>query len=274
MEGRGRFPAHRLGVLSRGARPVAICSPVTASSPATGPRAPHVAVAPQSTAALFFVSILAAVDRAAREFNVDVLRNGPNEEADSSGQRPIVDAFLAHRVAALAISAPDERVRRRRGDSRLRLRFGRELHGLFHLRRRLRAGKRGHGHAKSRRRLHRPSRARLCGNLLTRVPCRPPRRPPVRHGRPRPLPRRGRKPTPTSKPRPARARPPTSIEPRSAAAPPMRCSRRTGAGSATTPSTHPPAGCTEKPHPAASTCRLNLPAHRFTRANAAAALPS
>ena len=49
------------------------------------------------------------MDRAAKEFGVEVLWNGPNEETDHSRQIQIVDAFVAQRVDALAISATDER---------------------------------------------------------------------------------------------------------------------------------------------------------------------
>ena len=64
---------------------------------------------PKATAHLFFVSIHGGVDRAAKEFGVEVLWNGPNEETDHSRQIQIVDAFVAQRVDALAISATDER---------------------------------------------------------------------------------------------------------------------------------------------------------------------
>lgn len=69
----------------------------------------RIAVVPKATAHLFFVSIHAGVDRAAREFGVQVLWNGPNEETDHSRQIQIVDAFIAQRVDAIAISATDER---------------------------------------------------------------------------------------------------------------------------------------------------------------------
>ena len=64
----------------------------------------RIAVVPQATAHLFFVSVHAGVDRAARECNVDGLWNGPNEETDSSRQIQIVDAFIA-RTAPLERAA-------------------------------------------------------------------------------------------------------------------------------------------------------------------------
>lgn len=73
------------------------------------PSRARIAVVPKATAHLFFVSIHEGVDRAAREFGVEVLWNGPNEETDHSRQIQIVDAFVAQRVDAIAISATDER---------------------------------------------------------------------------------------------------------------------------------------------------------------------
>ncbi len=68
-----------------------------------------IAVIPKATAHLFFVSIHAGVNQAAKEFGVEVLWNGPNEETEHTRQIQIVDAMVARRVDALAISATDER---------------------------------------------------------------------------------------------------------------------------------------------------------------------
>ena len=68
-----------------------------------------IGVVPKATSHLFFVSIHAGVDRAARDFQVNVLWNGPNEETDHARQIQIVDAMVTRRVDALAISATDER---------------------------------------------------------------------------------------------------------------------------------------------------------------------
>jgi ribose transport system substrate-binding protein len=68
-----------------------------------------IGVVPKATSHLFFVSVHKGVDNAAREFDVDVLWNGPNEETDHSRQIQIVDGMIARRVDALAISATDER---------------------------------------------------------------------------------------------------------------------------------------------------------------------
>ena len=64
---------------------------------------------PKATSHLFFVSIHAGVDQAARDFHVDVVWNGPQEETDFTRQIQIVDAMVTRHVDALAISATDER---------------------------------------------------------------------------------------------------------------------------------------------------------------------
>jgi ribose transport system substrate-binding protein len=67
-----------------------------------------IAVVPKATSHLFFVSIHAGVDAAAREFGVDVLWNGPREETEHDRQIQIVESMIAQHVDALAISATDE----------------------------------------------------------------------------------------------------------------------------------------------------------------------
>ena len=68
-----------------------------------------IGVIPKATSHLFFVSVHAGVDRAARDLHVDVIWNGPTDETDYTRQIEIVDAMVARQVDALAISATDER---------------------------------------------------------------------------------------------------------------------------------------------------------------------
>jgi ribose transport system substrate-binding protein len=68
-----------------------------------------IAVIPKATSHLFFVSVHAGVDQAARDLQVNVLWNGPTDETDYTRQIEIVDAMISRRVDALAISATDER---------------------------------------------------------------------------------------------------------------------------------------------------------------------
>jgi ribose transport system substrate-binding protein len=68
-----------------------------------------IAVIPKATSHLFFVSVHAGVQQAARDLHVNVLWNGPDNETDYTRQIEIVDAMVARRVDALAISATEER---------------------------------------------------------------------------------------------------------------------------------------------------------------------
>jgi len=67
-----------------------------------------IGVVPKATSHLFFVSVHAGVDQAARDLRVSVLWNGPYDETDYTRQIQIVDAMVARRVDGLAISATDE----------------------------------------------------------------------------------------------------------------------------------------------------------------------
>ena len=68
-----------------------------------------IGVVPKATSHLFFVSVHAGVDKAARDLRVNVLWNGPNDETDHTRQIQIVDSMIAQKVDGLAISATDER---------------------------------------------------------------------------------------------------------------------------------------------------------------------
>lgn len=68
-----------------------------------------IGVIPKATSHLFFVSIHAGVNKAAREFDAEIRWNGPNDETDHNRQIQILDAMIAQRVDAIAISATDER---------------------------------------------------------------------------------------------------------------------------------------------------------------------
>ncbi len=67
-----------------------------------------IGVIPKATSHLFFLSVHAGVDRAARDLHVDVVWNGPQNETDYARQIEIVDAMVTRQVSAIAISATDE----------------------------------------------------------------------------------------------------------------------------------------------------------------------
>lgn len=69
----------------------------------------RIGVIPKATSHLFFVSIHAGVDQAAKDFGVEVLWNGPHEETDHSRQIQILESMVAQKLDAIAISATDER---------------------------------------------------------------------------------------------------------------------------------------------------------------------
>ena len=66
-----------------------------------------IAVIPKATSHLFFVSVHAGVRAAERDFGVETLWNGPEQETDYSRQIQITDAMVARGVDAIAISATD-----------------------------------------------------------------------------------------------------------------------------------------------------------------------
>jgi len=68
-----------------------------------------IGVVPKATSHLFFVSIHAGVDQAAKDLGVEVQWNGPNEETDHARQIQIVDSMVTQHLSAIAISATDER---------------------------------------------------------------------------------------------------------------------------------------------------------------------
>jgi len=68
-----------------------------------------IGVIPKATSHMFFVSVHAGVDQAAKDLKVDVLWNGPQNETDFARQIEIVDSMIAQQVSAIAISATDER---------------------------------------------------------------------------------------------------------------------------------------------------------------------
>jgi ribose transport system substrate-binding protein len=67
------------------------------------------AVIPKANADLFFVTIHAGANDAARKMGVALLWNGPDHETDYGRQIQIVDAMITQRVDGLAISATDDR---------------------------------------------------------------------------------------------------------------------------------------------------------------------
>jgi ribose transport system substrate-binding protein len=66
-----------------------------------------IAVVPKSTSHLFWVSVEAGAMAAGKDFNVDILWNGPPSETDYARQVQIVDSMIARQVDGLAVAAQD-----------------------------------------------------------------------------------------------------------------------------------------------------------------------
>jgi ribose transport system substrate-binding protein len=86
---------------------VVLCLAVLALSSCQQRTKKLIGVVPKATSHLFFMSVHAGVRAAERDFNVEVLWNGPREETEYSRQIEIVDSMIARHVDALAISATD-----------------------------------------------------------------------------------------------------------------------------------------------------------------------
>lgn len=69
----------------------------------------RLAIIPKANADLFFLTIHAGAQEAARKMDVDITWSGPDQETDYGRQIQIVDAMIARRVDGLAISATDDR---------------------------------------------------------------------------------------------------------------------------------------------------------------------
>lgn len=67
----------------------------------------RIAVIPMGRAHLYWQSIHAGAEKAARELNVEIVWNGPATETDYSGQLQIADAMINQRVDAIAIAPID-----------------------------------------------------------------------------------------------------------------------------------------------------------------------
>ncbi len=67
-----------------------------------------IAMVPKGRAHLFWQSVHAGANSAAREANVDIVWNGPASETDFNGQLQIVDAMINQQVDAIALAPIDK----------------------------------------------------------------------------------------------------------------------------------------------------------------------
>ena len=73
----------------------------------TGRRRKRIAVIPKSVSHLFWVSVQKGAEAAGKEFDVEIIWNGPAAETDITRQIQIVDAMIAQRVDGIAIAAAE-----------------------------------------------------------------------------------------------------------------------------------------------------------------------
>jgi ribose transport system substrate-binding protein len=69
----------------------------------------RIAVIPKAVSHLFWVSVHTGCVAAAKEYNLELLWNGPASETDYSRQIQIVDSMVAQRVDGIAIAASERR---------------------------------------------------------------------------------------------------------------------------------------------------------------------
>jgi ribose transport system substrate-binding protein len=67
----------------------------------------RIAVIPKATSHLFWVSVQAGAMAAGKEFNLEILWNGPPTETDFNRQIQIVDSMIAQRVDGIALAASE-----------------------------------------------------------------------------------------------------------------------------------------------------------------------
>ena len=66
-----------------------------------------IAVIPKATSHMFWLTVQQGAFDAGREFNVDILWNGPATETDFSRQIQIMDSMIAQHVDGIALAAGD-----------------------------------------------------------------------------------------------------------------------------------------------------------------------
>lgn len=75
----------------------------------SGTRRRRIAVIPKATSHLFWVAVHEGADAAGKEFNVDILWNGPPAETEYSRQIQIVDSMVAQHVDGIAVAAAERK---------------------------------------------------------------------------------------------------------------------------------------------------------------------
>jgi ribose transport system substrate-binding protein len=83
--------------------------PLVGVAACSRPRRKRIAVIPKSVSHLFWVSVEKGAREAGREFNVEIIWNGPPSETEFTRQIQIVDSMIAQHVDAIAIAAAERK---------------------------------------------------------------------------------------------------------------------------------------------------------------------
>lgn len=86
-----------------------LSSAATLLAGCAGNRKKRVAVIPKGTSHLFWVSVQAGALAAGKQFDLEILWNGPATETDYSRQIQIVDSMVAQRVDGIALAASERK---------------------------------------------------------------------------------------------------------------------------------------------------------------------
>lgn len=95
------------GVLSRARFAVSLIAVFASLTGCQQNRRKRIAVIPKGTAHLFWLSVQAGAEAAGKEFDVEVLWNGPAQETEYDRQMQILDSMVARHVDGIAIAAAD-----------------------------------------------------------------------------------------------------------------------------------------------------------------------
>ena len=74
-----------------------------------GARRKRIAVIPKGTSHVFWLSVRKGAEQAGKEFDVEILWNGPAQETEYARQIQILDSMVSQRVDAIAIAAAERK---------------------------------------------------------------------------------------------------------------------------------------------------------------------
>jgi ribose transport system substrate-binding protein len=82
---------------------------LTALAACARKRRKTIAVIPKATSHIFWLTVKSGVEAAGREFDVEILWNGPAQETEYSRQMQILDSMISRRVDGIAVAAAERK---------------------------------------------------------------------------------------------------------------------------------------------------------------------